>query len=119
MTNGRVEVITSVQRRRRWRRAEKERIVAASLETGAIASEVARAAGIYASQLYRWRRDLCERTGGKPEFAAVTVAPAAVPCVAAAGTMAIEFARGTRLRIMGSVDAALVSAAIRALAGER
>jgi hypothetical protein len=34
--------------------------------------------------------------------------------VAAAGTMEIEFARGTRLRIMGSVDAALVSAAIRA-----
>jgi transposase len=53
MTNGRVEVITSVQRRRRWPRAEKERIVAASLETGAIASEVARAAGIHTSQLYR------------------------------------------------------------------
>ena len=41
-----VEVITSVQRRRRWSRAEKERIVAAALEPGAIASEVARAAGI-------------------------------------------------------------------------
>jgi len=32
MRTGRVEVITSVQRRRRWPRAEKERIVAASLE---------------------------------------------------------------------------------------
>jgi hypothetical protein len=41
-----VEVITSVQRRRRWSRAEKERIVAAALEPGASASEVARAAGI-------------------------------------------------------------------------
>jgi hypothetical protein len=40
-----VEVITSVQRRRRWSRAEKERIVAAALEPGASASEVARAAG--------------------------------------------------------------------------
>jgi transposase-like protein len=37
MTNGRVEVITSAARRRRWPRAEKERIVAASLELGAIA----------------------------------------------------------------------------------
>jgi transposase-like protein len=32
-----VEVITSVQRRRRWSRAEKERIVAAALEPGAVA----------------------------------------------------------------------------------
>ena len=36
-----VEVITSVQRRRRWSRAEKEWIVAAALEPGASASEVA------------------------------------------------------------------------------
>ena len=31
MTNGAVKVITSVQRRRRWPRADKERIVAAAL----------------------------------------------------------------------------------------
>jgi hypothetical protein len=31
MTNGRVEVITYVERRRRWRLSEKERIVPASL----------------------------------------------------------------------------------------
>ena len=37
-----VEVITSVQRRRRWSRCEKERIVAVALEPGASASEVAR-----------------------------------------------------------------------------
>ena len=49
-------------RRRRWSRAEKERIVAAAIEPGAVASEVARAAGIYASQLFRWRRQLCEPT---------------------------------------------------------
>ena len=119
MTNGRVEVITAVERRRRWPRAEKERIVASSLEPGAIASEVARAAGIHTSQLYRWRRDLCERSGGAPAFAAVTVAPPAVPAMPAAGTMEIEFARGTRLRLIGAVDAALLSAAIRGLAGER
>jgi transposase len=44
---GRVKVITSVQRRRRWSWVEKERIVAAALEPGAVASEVARAAGIH------------------------------------------------------------------------
>jgi transposase-like protein len=61
MTKTQVEVITSVQRRRRWSRAEKEQIVAAALEPGAVASEVARAAGIHTSQLFRWRQQLCER----------------------------------------------------------
>jgi transposase len=41
-----IEVITSVERRRRWSRAEKERLVAAAIEPGAVASEVARAAGM-------------------------------------------------------------------------
>jgi transposase len=45
MAKAQVEVITSVQRRRRWSAAEKERIVAAAIQPGAIASEIARAAG--------------------------------------------------------------------------
>jgi transposase-like protein len=45
MTKTQVEVITSVERRRRWSRAEKERIVAAATEPGAVASAVAREAG--------------------------------------------------------------------------
>ena len=47
MTKNQVEVITSVQRRRRWPISEKERIIAAALEPGAVACEVARAAGIH------------------------------------------------------------------------
>ena len=43
MTNGRVEVITSVERRRRWSAAEKEQLVAASLEPGASVSRGKRA----------------------------------------------------------------------------
>ena len=62
-----IEVITSVQRRRRWSRAEKERIVAAAIEPGAVASEVARAAGIHTSQLFRWRQELCRSTRSVPE----------------------------------------------------
>jgi transposase len=46
MTNGRVEVITSVERRRRWSPAEKQRLVAASLEPGASVSSIAGEAGI-------------------------------------------------------------------------
>jgi len=119
MTNGRVEVITSVQRRRRWPRAEKERIVAASLEAGAIASDVARAAGIHTSQLYRWRRDLCGRADGGAAFAAVTIAPTAVPSASAGGLMEIEFASSIRVRITGAVEPATVSAVVTALANAR
>ena len=75
MTKAQVEVITSVQRRRRWSRAEKERIVAAAMEPGAVASEVARAAGIHTSQLFRWRQQLCERAQIPAVFNSVAVTP--------------------------------------------
>jgi transposase len=124
MTNGRVEVITTVQRRRRWSTAEKQRIVAASLERGAVASAVAREAGIHVSQLFRWRQELCQRDGAPAAtFAAVTVSPEPVsaPALPApSGVIEIEFASRARLRITGSVDAATLSAVVAALAqGER
>jgi transposase len=56
MTQGRVEVITSVERRRRWSAAEKRQLVAASLEPGASVSAIAREVGIHPGQLYGWRR---------------------------------------------------------------
>lgn len=118
MTKTQVEVITSVERRRRWSRAEKERIVAAAIEPGAVASEVARAAGIHTSQLFRWRQQLCGPPQAEPSFAAVAVVPepgAIMPPVTA-GVIEIEFATGGRMRITGPVDPSTVSALIRALA---
>ncbi len=75
MTMARVEVITSVQRRRRWSTRDKQRIVAAAIEPGAVASEIARRAGIHTSQLFRWRRQLCGPPQPAPAFAAVALAP--------------------------------------------
>ncbi|WP_086004648.1 transposase [Rhizobium etli] len=46
MTKHQIEVITSVERRRRWSQQDKERLVTACLEPGAVLSEIARAAGI-------------------------------------------------------------------------
>jgi len=51
-----VEVITSVERRRRWSRDEKLRIVAESARPGRTASQVAREHGIAPGQLFIWRR---------------------------------------------------------------
>jgi transposase len=118
MTMARVEVITSVERRRQWSREAKERIVSAAIEPGAVASEVARQAGIHTSQLFRWRRELCGPPQKAAAFAAVAVAaePVSTPALPVTpGVIDIEFAAGGRMRITGMVDAATVSATIRAL----
>jgi transposase len=112
MTNKPVEVITSVQRRRRWSSEEKHRIVAAAIEPGAVACEVARAAGIHVSQLFRWRQQLCGAAGGRPAFSPVAV----VPEPATSSMIEVEFANGARMRIAGVSDPTTVSAIIKALA---
>jgi transposase len=115
-----VEVITSVERRRYWSRAEKERIVAAAMEPGAVASEVARAAGIHTSQLFRWRQQLCERAQIPVAFNAIAVSretgAASPPSPERAGVIEIEFATGGRMRLSGPVDARTVAALMKALA---
>jgi transposase len=115
------EVITSVERRRRWSAAEKERLVAASLEPGVGVAAVAREAGIHPSQLYGWRRQLCGRRRARSEFTAVRIAPelvAAAGLPATPGLIEIEFASGTRMRISGPFDAGTLSAAVAALAAQ-
>jgi transposase len=93
------------------------------VEPGASASEVARAAGIHVSQLFRWRQQLCERAQVPAAFNPVTIAaepappPPMVPSVPEpAGSIEIEFATGGRMRIIGSVDTRTVSALMKALA---
>ena len=52
----RVEIITSVQRRRRWTAAEKVRMVEETFEPGMTVSLVARRHGVAPNQLFAWRR---------------------------------------------------------------
>ena len=56
----RVEVITSVQRRRRWPTAEKIRLVEETMQPGMSVSYVARRAGVAPSLLFNWRRRMLE-----------------------------------------------------------
>jgi transposase len=56
----RVEVITSVQRRRRWTTAEKVRLVEETAQPGSSVSFVARRHGISPSLLFRWKRRMIE-----------------------------------------------------------
>ena len=115
----RVEVLTGPERRRRWSEEQKRAIVAASLAPGAVISEVARRADVGAGQIYRWRKELGAVANG---FAQVLIAPpemaaatAEEPSSAAEPAIEVDFAGKVRVRIPGSVSAALAAAVIKAL----
>jgi transposase len=55
-TPTRVEVVTSVQRRRRWTLEQKLEIVKQTNEPGSSVSMVTRQIGITAAQLFQWRK---------------------------------------------------------------
>jgi transposase len=55
-TPSRVEVVTSVQRRRRWTPEQKLEIVKRTNEPGSSVSMVSRQFGITAAQLFQWRK---------------------------------------------------------------
>ena len=127
----RIEVITSVERRRRWSAAEKARLVAAMDEPGAVVTEIARNAEVCASLLYRWRRELMARCT-MPTFVPVRVAPEEgdeVPASAptctppsppspptpARSSITIAFGDEVRLTIEGAPDASTLSKVIGAL----
>jgi transposase len=129
MTMDRVEVITSIERRRRWSTAEKVRLVAAMDEPGAVVTEIARRAEVNASLLYRWRRGLkgARRT---PTFVPVRVAPeASDACPESAPicspqsplssapppSITIAFGEQVRLTIEGAPDAATLANVIATL----
>ena len=66
-----VEVLAGPERRRRWSIEQKQAIVAAAFEPGAVVRDVARQADVTSSLIYRWRRDLRAAANG---FAQVLVA---------------------------------------------
>jgi transposase len=75
----RIEVITGVERRRKWSAREKAEIVAESLAEGAVVSEVARRHGLSPQQLFGWRARLRDAVKGSAPSSDAT--PAFVPAI--------------------------------------
>jgi transposase len=109
----RIEVITGVERRRRWSWDQKRAIVEDSLSSRASAAAIARKHGIGTGQLYTWRRQLLRRQLAEtPRFARVEVAaepprltgPAADPAAGRAGVIEIGLSDGTSVRVNADVD---------------
>ena len=127
MVMDRVEVITSVERRRRWSGAEKARLVAAMNEPGSVVSEIARSEGVDASLLYRWRRQFaaeCETAAFMPvrvspdlnETASMTAPLDMPPAMSApSSSITIAFGEQVRLTIEGAPDSATLANVIGAL----
>ena len=136
MTKHPIEVITSVERRRRWSREDKERLVAACFEADAVISEIARAAGIHVSQLFRWRKELC-RIEEPATQATTTLVPVIVSDAALAASPAtpeppnpshprrkrsdvtIELGRGRRVRVDSDIDTEALGRILDVVLGRR
>jgi len=90
----RSEIISRVERRRRWTSEQKLKILTEALEPGAVVSVIADRNGISRSQLYAWKR-LAHRDGipgisvndaPKALFAPVRIEAAPAPAMAAPAT---------------------------------
>src|SRR5580692_11435638 len=114
--------VLGVERRRRWSRDEKARIVEETLMPGAVVCEVARRHGVAQSLLFTWRRQArAAEPGGRDgsillpvEIDALAPPPrceAARQSRAAAsgrrtksGVIEIELGSGSRVRVDNEVD---------------
>jgi transposase len=131
----RIEVITGVERRRKWSAQEKAAIVAECLAEGAVVSEVARRHGLSPQQVFGWRARLRDAMKGAvpssdapPAFVPAIVedeppspaAPAlpAVVAMSAAGVdpAPIEIALGgVIVRVRGDVDPRALTTVLKPL----
>jgi transposase len=117
-TMARVEVITGVERRRRWNEEQKRAIVAESFAPGAVVSKVARRADVSPGQIYRWRQEMRAAVAG---FAPLLIAAPDTPTSNGADSglcepaIEVEFAGKIVVRIPGSISAELAAAVVKAL----
>ncbi len=117
----RAEVLSGIERRRRWSDDERAQIIGETLVPGANISAVARRYGISNSLLFSWRRqarmDVKASPGLVPVMIAASDANEAPPAVMASSAPAIEldFESGARLRVFGAADPGVVKAVVEAM----
>ena len=129
MSQGVVEIIGGRERRRRWGREEKLRIVAETQEAGACVRAVAARHDVYPSLLHYWRRQVREgRLVAAPlaKFVPVRVTEAPLGAAAAspplseqhaAAMIEIVFPDGCRLRVGSEVGLPALRRVVTALRG--
>jgi transposase len=119
----RIEVITGAGGRRRWTGDDKARILAETLEPGAVVSAIARRHGLTPRQLFAWRREARKQSGAvesaPPKFVPAVVEPEPAKRrrrASAAAAIEVEI-DGVTVWIGEGAKAVTVAAVIRALKG--
>jgi transposase len=100
----RVEVLTGPGRRRKWSDDDKARIVAETLEPGAVAAEVARRWQICPQQVFTWQREMRAGAAARLDFVPIvpttSMALPEPPTAPASSSPSIEVkVAGTVLRV--------------------
>ena len=124
----RVEVITAVERRRRWPLEVKQRIVAECLAPGAVASHVAHRHGISPQQLFGWRTQLRDEMAAAASRSSPACAPVLVDAAAQAGAAVVGTTNGRQaqsaleivvgkvmVRVYGTVDGQALADVLKAV----
>lgn len=129
MATARVEILSRIERRRRWSDEEKLRLLEEAAQPGARVSAVARRHGVCRSLLFIWRRQ--HRCGllpaPAPAFVPVQIGSEPADAIAAqtvataadrgAGMMEVELPNGCRIRVDRTVDARALRRVLAALTG--
>jgi transposase len=122
------EIVSTRRRVRRWRSvSEKRQIVQLTLEPGASVAEVARAHGVNANQVFKWRRAFERGELIEPCSALLPVSvssaterenePAAeAPQTASSGTIHIELPGRAMISIESGADPMLVRSILESFA---
>ena len=107
-----VQVISGVERRRRWSEDQKQQIVKAAFAPGATVSEVARQADLCNSIIYKWRQEL-QRAAG--DFTPVIVKADQAAVQGRQDVIEVALGNGSQLRIPSNIPADLAGAVVKAL----
>jgi transposase len=115
----RIEVLTGPGRRRKWSDDDKARIVAETLEPGAVVAEVARRWQVCPQQVYGWRRERRRLgTAGPaappPQFVPIVAEPPAAEPASSGAAIEVALA-GAVVRVSPGADPALLAAVLRAV----
>lgn len=104
-----IEVVTGLERRRRWSDEQKLRILEEAFGPDGVVAETARRAGLCTGQIYRWRKELCASAPGFSRAIVAEPADRAMPA-----PIEIDF-NDIRIRVFADAPRDLVVCAIKAL----
>lgn len=111
---GQITVFSGPERRRRWSKEDRVRILSEAFSPGACVRDVARRNDLSPSLIYNWRRALRRELPG-PAFAKAVIAEEPQGAMHGAAIIVVDLERVGRVSISAAASPALVGATLKAL----